>query len=343
MSKKTFAYIFSRDNITLFADGKTYIVSRQFGQFSQLTEAINDGDFDRAIELANIATAITKQSAGRFTVENGLVFDENGEQIHNAITTRIMDFVNYGIPFAALLVFLEQLRENPSKRAIDELYEFLEHGNMPITPDGSFLAYKSVRPDYRSKTAGSEDVEVSTDGGESFTVVRGNIPNDVGTIVRMKRNLVDDDQNRTCSHGLHVGALSYAGPGGWFNSSGDKVVVVKVNPKNAVSVPADHSAQKLRVCEYEVIADFSGALTEPVFDATTNVFVEPLCNCGDQYCPNPLIVAAAPVAVATPKATRRGKFAVRRCLDCRGRKKSSTFNSSTNKHPRCGGRNTVIL
>ena len=42
--------------------------------------------------------------------------------------------------------------------------------------------------------------------------------------------------------------------------AGDRVVIVKVNPKDVVSVPTDCECQKVRTCEYMVIADYEGPL-----------------------------------------------------------------------------------
>lgn len=241
----TNASIFTKDNVTLFIDGKTYIVGRQFAEFAKLTEAVKARDWAEAEVLADRATTITKRSNGAFNVANGVVL-YNGKPIHNVVTQRILEFTDRGLPVAPLTAFLDNLMENPSARAVAELYTFLEHRNLPITEDGHFLAYKSVRSDFLDKFSGSID-------------------NSVGQVVIMTRNLVDDEANRTCSHGLHVGALEYSGPTGWYHRAGDNVVVVKVNPRDAVSVPADHNAEKLRVCRYEVIALFQGALSAPLY------------------------------------------------------------------------------
>ena len=140
--------------------------------------------------------------------------------------------------------------KNPSKRAVDELYSFLENHNLGLTLDGCFLAYKSVGSNYLDKYSGTFD-------------------NKPGAILEMPRNSVDDESNRTCSHGFHVGALEYSGPGGWYNGPNDKVIIVKVNPADAVSVPADHSAQKLRVCKYEVVGDYKGQLNKAVYSGAS--------------------------------------------------------------------------
>lgn len=306
---------FTKDTVTIVSGGRVGQVSRGQGHFTEVINALKRGDYSAAFNAIDRATQVVKRSFGAFSVSDGVV-KRNGVAVHNVITNRILQFIDSGLPFKGLLAFLENLLGNPSKRAIDEGYLFLEHENMPITEDGCFLAYKSISSDWLSKASGSEDVEVSRDDGRTWKVHRGRIPNFVGSIVRMKRNLVDDDKDRHCSNGLHVGALGYAGPNGWYHSGSDHVVIVKVNPRDIVSVPTDHSSQKLRVCQYEVVSEFQGAMTEPLFTAK-----------------------------ATPFSQKPSSFKFR-CRDCRNRKKRSTFESSgygQPKCPRCNGRRTYQL
>jgi hypothetical protein len=123
---------------------------------------------------------------------------------------------------------------------VQELYTFLEHKNLPITEDGCFLAYKAVTSDYKDKWTQQID-------------------NSVGETVSMQRRKVNDDCGMGCSDGLHCGALEYV-EGYRSEHSGDRVVIVKVNPKDVVSVPTDCECQKVRTCEYQVIADYEGPL-----------------------------------------------------------------------------------
>lgn len=252
------AYLVTADNITISKNGKTHIVGRQYSQFQSIVDALKAKDFEAAFNLANRATALTKQSNGAFEVKDGVVY-RNGLPIHNVVTDRILQFQDEGLPFEPLVKFLENLVQNPSERSITELYKFLEHKFMPITEDGCFLAYKAVQGDYLSITSGSTEVKVSKDGGKTWSKVTGQVPNNVGNIVEVERSQVDADANRTCSYGLHAGSLEYAQD---FGGSGSRMVVIKINPRDAVSVPIDANAQKLRSSRYEVIADFDNAITE---------------------------------------------------------------------------------
>ena len=66
---------------------------------------------------------------------------------------------------------------------------------------------------------------------------------------------IDDDARVACSHGLHVGSSLTP----WTFARG-KVVIVKVNPKDVVSVPHDCNCQKLRTCAYTAVAEHIGTL-----------------------------------------------------------------------------------
>jgi hypothetical protein len=128
--------------------------------------------------------------------------------------------------------------QNPSKRAVEELYTFLEKGNLPLTPDGYFLAYKKVQHDFKDIHSGTMD-------------------NSPGKIVEMERNAVDDNMHNTCSTVLHFCAKEYL-PHFGNRASGkkaDRVVILKINPADVVSIPADYNSTKGRACRYEVIGE----------------------------------------------------------------------------------------
>jgi hypothetical protein len=121
---------------------------------------------------------------------------------------------------------------------VNELYGFLEKNNLPITPDGHFLAYKKVRQNYLDVHSGTMD-------------------NSVGKVVEMERFKVDDKAENTCSSGLHFCSQSYLNHFG-----GERVVIVKINPKDVVSIPTDYDFSKGRACRYEVIGEVGASATD---------------------------------------------------------------------------------
>jgi hypothetical protein len=66
----------------------------------------------------------------------------------------------------------------------------------------------------------------------------------------MERNQVDDDKDHTCSTGLHFCSQDYLN-----HFSGEQVMILKINPRDVVSIPADYSDTKGRCCRYEVIGE----------------------------------------------------------------------------------------
>lgn len=255
--------------LSVVVDGTPLTISRESPSFRYAVQAIRDDDVEelKAViynmnkPVQDVAQTVYSDSSVEVTEDGDVYVD--GEKIHNAVASRIKTFVEQDLPINGLVKFVENLYKNPSATSIRELYDFLDHLNMPITEDGCFLAYKAVRSDYLDKYSGT-------------------ISNKPGTVVSVPRNKVDDNRENECSHGLHVGCLKYSGPGGWYHNSGDKVVIVKVNPEHVVSVPKDHDATKLRTCEYTVVQDYVAPLNDTLYRVNDNQYQE-VCVSRDNF------------------------------------------------------------
>jgi hypothetical protein len=70
----------------------------------------------------------------------------------------------------------------------------------------------------------------------------------------MKRNMVDDDPESTCSRGLHFCSQNYLG----FYGRG-RTMIVKVNPRDVVSIPVDYKNAKGRACRYEIYGELEAS------------------------------------------------------------------------------------
>jgi hypothetical protein len=86
--------------------------------------------------------------------------------------------------------------------------------------------------------------------------------NSPGRVVEMERNQVDDNKDQTCSTGLHFCGMSYLS-----HFSGERTVIVKVNPADVVSIPSDYNGAKGRACRYEVVGEL-GVEPEQAFTAS---------------------------------------------------------------------------
>lgn len=234
------AFIKTPTTLSIVVNNKQYIIDKSHVNYEAVSLRLKEGNWAGIENLLDVSKVIERRAKGAFEVRDGAIF-WNGEQLHNIVVDRIVQFTQAGENYKPLLAFLENLMENPSSSSVEELYKFLEHKNLPITEDGHFLAYKAVRGDFKDKWTGTID-------------------NSIGAKPMVKRNQVDDNRNNGCSKGLHVGSLEYVK--GYGNGYDDKILIVKVNPRDVVSVPLDCSCQKVRVCHYEVIALYDGPLPD---------------------------------------------------------------------------------
>ncbi len=217
--------------ITLYIKDKVYCIANDHPFHRTIIEKLKNKDFD------NLENMVCSRQIFEYAFKAEIVNDQiivNGAPLHNELTKRTLELAHKGYNVEFMLKFLANCEQNPSNKAINELYDFLANRNLPLTEDGCFLAYKRVRDDW-------------------YDIYSGTILNKVGTTISIDRKSVDDNRRNECSRGLHVGALEYVRRYG----SGGHIVLVKVNPKDCISVPLDHQAQKLRVCSYEILYELN--------------------------------------------------------------------------------------
>jgi hypothetical protein len=226
-------YIITDTTVTFIVDNAAHTVEATHPNFRAVLDALkaNDPDTSALVALAQPAVAVAKalQSAVDCKyLEPGVV------EVTVAGVTYDGDMIAKGFDVQPWLAFMANLYRNPVKSSRDELYEFLEQADLPITSDGHFIAYKKVREDYRD-------------------IHSGTIDNSVGQVVEMPRTAVDPDRNNTCSAGLHFCSKDYLPHFG--ATDGNRVVLVKINPADVVSIPTDYSFTKGRTWRYEVVGE----------------------------------------------------------------------------------------
>lgn len=262
----TLPYIMAKDAITVMVNGTATTVREGQANFVALRDAIRAREWDRVPDLATPAKAIETFATGRVTVNNGEVLLD-GEVIHNAVARRILDMVSEGFDADPLMRFLERLMQNPSRTAVSELYLWLEGTELPITEDGCFMAYKKVNDSYRDFYSGqvlNKPAELFTDEDRVYIKKpRGSVTTEVVdgvTTLSMPRNAVDDNRDRTCSQGLHFCSLSYLPA--YYGGSG-RVLLVKIDPADVVSIPSDYDNAKGRTWRYQIVGEHTaGEQTE---------------------------------------------------------------------------------
>ena len=247
MSKIPFVH--SGKSITFYVGGFPYQASTSLVNFQKVVDELQKADPDeqRLIALvtptqqvavaaaAAVAAAPDYLPAGKVSVTRSSI-RYDGEEITGVLVERILAMLADGFDIMPMIRFLENLYLNPADFARDEFYLWLEGNNLPITEDGYFLAYKSVRSDFKSHHDGKTD-------------------NTPGTIVQMPRQEVDPVRDRTCSRGLHFCSYSYLPQLCYGDST---IVLLKINPADVVSIPSDYNNAKGRAWKYEVLSVIDG-------------------------------------------------------------------------------------
>ena len=237
--------------LTVVLNGKPYSIPKNSLYYNGAKESLKNRDVEALKQSIDLEYGLTKKSGGKVTYENGVI-SCNGQPVHNALTERIYKLIQEDFPFEPMLKFLENVLLNPDEESVKDLYTFLEKNNLPITEDGHFLAWKYVTHDFK----------------DCYTKKFDNSP---GKVVSMSREKVNKDRYVTCSSGLHCCSYTYL-PQTSNDSESDKIVLVKVNPKNVCAVPTDYNNAKMRVCEYEVLEHVTDVLAKEEEFKTTPVY-----------------------------------------------------------------------
>jgi hypothetical protein len=243
----SYPYIIQGKNIVVVIDNKPFQIGQTHIAYEKIKQAIKDSDWETVKDSVEPKEVIVQYAQGNIKIDgNKLLWKD--EEMHGALASRLIEMYKEGFAIAPLELFIANLLENPSKRAVDELYGFLEKNTLPLTDDGCFLAYKKVRGDYKD-------------------VYSGTIDNSVGQNVSMPRNKVNDNKDQTCSDGLHFCSIDYLAHFG-----GERIVILKINPRDVVSIPTDYNNAKGRCCAYYVIGEVENVQQpEKAFTAAVDI------------------------------------------------------------------------
>jgi hypothetical protein len=212
------------------SDGENASITKDNANYKKVCEMLMSGDLN-VMELVNPAKGFEYKYGNIEVDEDGVLFE--GRKVPKEIAFFVIDAVRAGNKADAerYAKFLNNLMDNPSYRAVNTLYPFLKHNDIQINDDGMILAWKRITADFK-------DVYTKT------------IDNSIGTVVKVRRNEVEEDPNKTCARGLHLCAKHYLS-----SYSGDVIVQCLLNPRDVCAVPLDYNGSKLRCNEYKVIRE----------------------------------------------------------------------------------------
>jgi len=232
--------------------------------FDEIVKRAMAGD-ESVVELFDTAKAVAerfKDLSDRVSVSNGrLYFDR--DEVNHALAKHVLRLLEAGEDFKPWVLFMEKLEQNPQQESKDMLFDFVQAGDLTLTPTGDLVAYKGVQEiDGVFHSLNKGVAYVDPQNGDDMVRVEGTIPYKIGTVVEMPRSEVMFDPNNACAAGLHVAVWSFAVS---YGRSG-KILEVHVHPRDVVSVPNDARGEKVRVSRLYVAGTKDKPYSAPIAD-----------------------------------------------------------------------------
>lgn len=253
-----------------FENGDSETIPETHVSFKTIIEQLLSGTStdEKIRELTQVLQTVTRKMSAiseRVSVDGNAVYFD-GDPLRGEVSDIIKKMFEEGraLDFKPLVNFLEKAATNPSLKSVDDLYRWISKGDLVIDPDGDIVAYKGV-------SVRSDGVSVSVHSGTAFVngeEIKGQIPNVPGTVISMPRSAVNANEMIACSTGLHAGTYAYA------SSFASRLILVKINPRDVVSVPKDSSDQKLRVSRYTVLSQIDNRLQSVYYQPTLDEDVD---------------------------------------------------------------------
>lgn len=228
-------------NVIIGTDSQTIMSTDR--RFKEIRQACINNNVEMVIRLISLDKVIAKETKGVFTTKDRgrKVFIDN-QELPKGLGNKIARMMKNEQPTDSFLAFWNRLKKNPDKRVRENLYEFISKIGCALTTDGFILAYKYVNKNYTSCYNGKFD----------WTP---------GKQVEMPRKSCDDDPHSSCSSGLHVGSYNYV------RNTSHIVLLVKIDPKDVVSVPYDYNCEKMRCCRVYSVCHAKGMLKQDLVSA----------------------------------------------------------------------------
>lgn len=225
----TGTYLQTPNGISLYIRGEQHVVSADHDRFEDIMVAVKEQRWQDALSLIDATRRLREiLEAEEVTVEGAILYYED-RPFPISLSQKALRLSEVGDgSLQPLIRFAKKVRMNPSYVAQEETILFMEANGMLLHEDGDIIAFKGTTDDFMS-------IHSNPVTGEKVNWAPGEI-------VTEPRNEVDDNRQNTCSRGLHFASKGFAD--GW----GQRTVVLKINPRDVVSIPYDYNNQKGRCC-----------------------------------------------------------------------------------------------
>lgn len=245
-------HILTNQSLTVLLDGRSIAIPRSHANFDAIIECLADVDdgLQDLRQLIDVKQSVADFMQGKIEIHDR-VLTYGGKELDTGLTRKIIEFMREGEPDLAgpLVNFLDKVMLNPSRRAVQGLYDWVAASKMPIAPDGDIYAWKIVNADYL----------------DYYTKTLDHTP---GNVVSQPRNQCDEDPDSTCSYGIHFCSFDYL-PHYHSGDDSRRVMLVKIDPADVVAIPRDYNTAKGRCCKLTVVQQVPQEAVETFFPTRT--------------------------------------------------------------------------
>jgi hypothetical protein len=120
----SYPYLIQGNNITVVIGNKPHTISKTHITYDKVKEAIKAGDWDLVKDIIEPKQVVLNYGKGNVSVKGETLYWK-GEVLNSGLAIRMIAMLQEGFPIEPMVMFMENLFQNPSKRAVDELYGFL--------------------------------------------------------------------------------------------------------------------------------------------------------------------------------------------------------------------------
>ena len=136
-------YIITSESVVVNFNGSTHITNRDSELGKKLFSAIKKDELQKLPGLLSGEEDAPPPKNIEYKIINNHLYINN-VIVPDQLGYNIRLFHDAEIPNDRLLRFAENLLENPSYRCVNNLFEFIQDNNLPLTEEGTFIAYSDV-------------------------------------------------------------------------------------------------------------------------------------------------------------------------------------------------------
>ena len=159
------SFTIGANSITVFIDGEINTIDSSHANYDpllgELRKPAGERDLAAIKSFVTVMAMISRYVHGRVSLTDAAVLFE-GNPVGDLLAKRMLEIFQQGIDVTPYAMFMENVRANPASYVHQELYEWMEKGKLPITPDGHLVAFKKVRDDYKDCHTGRFDNSVGS-------------------------------------------------------------------------------------------------------------------------------------------------------------------------------------